>query len=136
MNGGFAPQHWLASPFKAISTLLEKAAEKLESRRRGYVTCQTGWLSDRSLAYLACGRPVVALDTGWSRIIGVHEGLRAFQNCEQAAAAILEIEAGYADASASAMNLSTSIFSASRVIGELLRKMGISVEVCMVPHND
>src|SRR5262249_46291961 len=30
-----------------------------------YVATRSGWLSDRSLCYLASGRPVLAQDTGW-----------------------------------------------------------------------
>lgn len=72
------------------------------------------------MAYLACGRPVVALDTGWSCVIGEHAGLRAFTTAEQAARAIAEIEDDYEEASRSALELSSRLFGADRVISDLL----------------
>src|SRR5262249_19266661 len=34
--------------------------------KHGYVATRSGWFSERSVAYLACGRPVVVQDTGFS----------------------------------------------------------------------
>jgi hypothetical protein len=56
---------------------------------------QTGWFSDRSLAYLASGRPVVAEETGFSEYIPTGLGLIAFRDIDSAAAAIAEIDANY-----------------------------------------
>jgi hypothetical protein len=52
------------------------AASKAEFSvaKQGYVVSGSGWFSERSVAYLASGRPVVVQDTGFSRWLGC--GLR------------------------------------------------------------
>jgi hypothetical protein len=53
-----------------------------------YVRPRSGWFSDRSVCYLAAGRPVVTQETGFSRFIPTGEGLFAFSTEEHALAAI------------------------------------------------
>jgi hypothetical protein len=60
-----------------------------------HVQLRTGWFSERSLAYLAGGRPVVAEDTGFSERIPTGTGLLAFHDINTAAAAITEIDTNY-----------------------------------------
>jgi hypothetical protein len=60
-----------------------------------HVHLQTGWFSDRSLAYLASGRPVAAEETGFSERIPTGLGLVAFRDIDGAAAAIAEIDGNY-----------------------------------------
>ena len=55
--------------------------------KSGYVNSRCGWISDRSLCYLASGRPVLAQETGFSHFIPVGEGLFAFQSTEDILAA-------------------------------------------------
>jgi hypothetical protein len=60
-----------------------------------HVELKTGWFSDRSLAYLASGRPVVAEETGFSERIPTGTGLLSFTDINSAAAAIAEVDANY-----------------------------------------
>jgi hypothetical protein len=60
-----------------------------------HVQLRTGWFSERSLAYLATGRPVVAEETGFSERIPTGTGLFAFHDLSSAAAAIVEVDANY-----------------------------------------
>ncbi|MBV8053680.1 MAG: glycosyltransferase [Deltaproteobacteria bacterium] len=60
-----------------------------------HVQLRTGWFSERSLAYLASGRPVVAEETGFSERIPTGIGLLAFHDLSTAAAAIAEVDANY-----------------------------------------
>ena len=46
--------------------------------KSGYVVSRSGWFSDRSVCYLASGRPVLAQDTGLSGIIPTGCGLVTF----------------------------------------------------------
>lgn len=102
---------------------LRASTGELGVAKEGYVTAQTGWLSDRTMSYLACGRPVVALDTGWSRIIGEFPGLRAFSTASEAAAAIKDVEKNYHEACRSALELADGIFAATNVLPQLLREV-------------
>ena len=58
-----------------------------------HVQMKTGWFSDRSIAYLASGRPVLAEETGFSERIPTGSGLVTFRNMEEAVAGVAEIDA-------------------------------------------
>src|SRR6185312_9125878 len=53
-----------------------------------YVRTNSGWFSDRAVCYLASGRPVVTMDTGFGRLYPTGEGLFPFSDHAEAAAAI------------------------------------------------
>ena len=50
-----------------------------------YVQSRSGWFSDRSICYLASGKPVIAQDTGFRDRLPTGEGLLAFSTLEEAA---------------------------------------------------
>jgi len=70
-----------------------------------YRQLRTGWFSDRSVCYLASGRPVLAEDTGFSRYLPTGHGLLTFTTMEEAVAAVAEIDANYAHHSRAAREL-------------------------------
>jgi hypothetical protein len=89
------------------------------------VRLRSGWFSDRAACYLAAGRPVVEQDTGFGDVLPLGPGLHAFRTLEEAAAAVREIEADYARASAHAAAVAREHFAAERVLGALLRVAGL-----------
>src|SRR5207253_7093448 len=72
-------------------------------RPRGEFSCakascmqfQNAWVSDRTLCYLASGKPVVVQHTGPSSYLPNGEGMFRFTSLDEAAAAITEINADY-----------------------------------------
>ena len=56
--------------------------------KNGYVRSRCGWFSDRSVMYLALGRPVILQETGWSEFYPHGEGLLPFHDEAGAAAAL------------------------------------------------
>jgi hypothetical protein len=90
-----------------------------------YVDMRTGWFSERSACYLACGRPVVLQDTAFSDLMPTGRGLMAFQSAHEAAAAILSIQADYEDHSRAARDLAATHFDASSVLRAVLSTAGI-----------
>lgn len=91
-----------------------------------YVEARTGWFSDRSICYLASGRPVVAQDTGFGRYLPTGEGLLAFATLDEAAAAIDEVSANYPAHARAARALAEEFFSSTRVLGRLLGLLGVT----------
>ncbi|HEU4735682.1 MAG TPA: hypothetical protein VFS48_01490 [Solirubrobacterales bacterium] len=85
-----------------------------------YVRSRGGWLSDRSLCYLASGKPVLAQATGFELEIEAGAGLIAFATPEEAVAGIERIEADYAAHCAAARQLAEDRFDSDRVLGRLL----------------
>ena len=90
-----------------------------------YVRTRTGWFSDRSVCYLAAGRPVVTQETGFSKFIPTGEGLFSFSSEEEALAAIERIATNYERHSAAAQEVAREYFGADRVLGNLVKKIGL-----------
>ena len=63
--------------------------------KSGYVVSRSGWFSDRSVCYMAAGRPVLAQETGFSDVLPVGEGLVAFDGVEDAVDAITAVATDY-----------------------------------------
>ncbi|HEV2728233.1 MAG TPA: hypothetical protein VGV34_08050, partial [Solirubrobacterales bacterium] len=88
-----------------------------------YVRSRGGWLSDRSLCYLASGKPVLAQATGFELEVETGTGLLAFAEPEEAMAGLEEVERAYDRHSAAARELARERFGSDRVLGELLEAL-------------
>jgi len=88
--------------------------------KHGYVVSGSGWFSERSCAYLACGRPVVTQDTGFSRFLPVGDGLLAWRTPEEALEALAEVEAHYEHHCRAAREFVEAHFDARSVLANLL----------------
>jgi hypothetical protein len=84
------------------------------------VESRGGWFSDRSICYLASGRPVLAQDTGFSRSHPVGEGLLAFQTLDEAVAGVEEIAAHYPRHCRAARAMAEAQFESGKVLTRLL----------------
>lgn len=85
-----------------------------------YVRSRGGWLSDRTLCYLASGKPAIAQATGFEREVETGAGLLCFSDFEGATAAVAEVEGNYERHSAAARELASARFDSDRVLAELL----------------
>lgn len=93
--------------------------------KSGYVVSQCGWFSDRSVCYLASGRPVVAQETGFSRHLPTGEGLFAFNDETGVMTAIEELRRDYRKQAKRAREIAGGFFDSARVLPELLAKLGL-----------
>jgi hypothetical protein len=75
---------------------------------------QNAWISDRTLCYLATGRPAVVQDTGPSDILPRDCGLFRFSTLDEAAAGLEEVVSRYDVHSAAAREVA-ELFDARRV---------------------
>jgi len=89
-----------------------------------YVDSASGWLSERSLCYLASGRPVLAQETGFSDLYPTGEGLLAFSTMDEAIAGVEAIRAAPARHAAAARALAEEHFDSDRVLTRLLDRVG------------
>ncbi|HXR60769.1 MAG TPA: hypothetical protein VN732_05535, partial [Solirubrobacterales bacterium] len=85
-----------------------------------YVRSRGGWLSDRSICYLASGKPVLAQATGYELEVEVGAGLLSFETPAEAAAGLAEVEADYDRHSTAARELARERFGSDRVLTALL----------------
>lgn len=90
-----------------------------------YVATRSGWFSDRSLCYLASGKPVLAQDTGFGDHYPTGEGLLAFSTLEEAIEGIEEIAADYDRHSRAARAIAEEFFDSDKVLSRLLDRLGI-----------
>jgi hypothetical protein len=92
--------------------------------KSGYVAARCGWFSDRSICYLASGRPVLAQETGFSRFLPTGEGLFTFQTAEDVLAAIDALRRDYPRHARAARALAEELFDSDKVLSRLLRRIG------------
>jgi hypothetical protein len=88
--------------------------------KAGYAATRCGWFSERSVAYLATGRPVLHQDTGFSEWLPTNEGVLSFHTVDDAEDGIHSIEADYEFHCRRARELATEHFSASGVLKGLI----------------
>src|SRR6266850_3389930 len=70
-----------------------------------YVRPRSGWFSDRSVCYLAAGKPVVTQDTGFGKFVPTGQGLLAYSTMEEAVDAVARVNADYAGHGAAARRI-------------------------------
>ena len=102
---------------------VQQSGAELMVAKHIYVATRSGWFSDRSICYLASGRPVLAQQTGWKFPSG--EGLLGFTNLEEAVEGCREIFADYAVHAKAARDLAVECFDSNVVLTRLLTKLGI-----------
>ena len=90
-----------------------------------YVRPKSGWFSDRSVCYLASGRPVVTMATEFSRFYPVGEGLFDYIDSEGALAAVTAIGKDYNRHARAARRLAAEFFTSDRVVGTLMEQTGL-----------
>jgi hypothetical protein len=108
----------------AYRDFIGRSKGELGIAKSGYVEAQCGWFSDRSVCYLASGRPVVAQDTGFGRFLPTGDGLLAFRTVEEAVGAIDTVEADYPTHRRRARDIAEEYFRAERVLDRLLDLVG------------
>ena len=121
---------WEVVPGEVVSKTPETYREFIQRSRgelgipkHGYVKMQGGWISDRSICYLASGRPVVIRDTGIQSAIPIDEGLITFDSTAMAVTAIENINRDYAKHRVGARQLAEKVFSTEKVLPKLLAQI-------------
>lgn len=93
--------------------------------RDQYVRPNTGWFSDRSVCYLAAGRPVITQETGFSKFYPSGKGLFGFKTMEDILAAVDNIESDYEGNCRAAQEIAREYFAAEKVVGSLMERAGL-----------
>jgi hypothetical protein len=81
---------------------------------------QNAWVSDRTLCYLASGRPVVVQDTGPSAVLPNGLGMFRFSTIEEAVQALALVNEDYPRHRRAARELAESFFDGRRILARLL----------------
>jgi len=110
--------------FSAYERYVQGSMAEIAIAKSLYVRTRGGWFSDRSASYLASGKPVLALDTGFARALPTGRGLLGFSDLEQASHAAEEVRGNLAEHSAAARELAEEHLDARVVLGRLLQELG------------
>ena len=119
------PRRVARSPLE-FQRYIQSSAAEFSVAQGVYVASGSGWFSDRSIRYLASGKPVLVQDTGFSRNYPVGEGLVAFSTPEQAAAGAERIASDYDRHARAARALAEEYFDARAVVTKLCEEVGVA----------
>jgi len=121
---------WQVRPAVEISTDLDAYRRYLAGSRgectvakEQNVRLRSGWFSERSVQYLATGRPVITQETGFSNVLPTGAGLFAFRTMEEIVAAAGSIDAAYEHHSRAAAELAGDVFDYQVVLPKLLAEV-------------
>jgi hypothetical protein len=131
--GALAENGWmLVDPTTVVATpttyarFVRRSRAEIGVAKQGYVVSRCGWFSDRSAAYLASGKPVVAQDTGFDTALPTGAGLLAFEDVETAAAAVEMVESDLGRHRRAAREIAAEHLDAARVLPALLERLAVA----------
>ncbi|PYK99375.1 MAG: hypothetical protein DME19_08965 [Verrucomicrobia bacterium] len=110
-----------ASP-ESYQSYLQQSRGEFSCAKRSCMKFRNAWVSDRTLCYLASGKPVVVQDTGPSAFLPNGEGMFRFSTPQQAAEALAAINADYQRHCRAARELAETCFDAKQVVEEILSR--------------
>ncbi len=89
-----------------------------------YVGTRSGWFSDRTVRYLASGRPAIVEDTGFGDPLETGTGLLPFNTNEEAVEAVERVRRDYRLHSLAARKIAEEFFDARKVLPAFLDRAG------------
>jgi hypothetical protein len=116
--------HAVARTPLAYRSYVKRSRAEFQCPKPIHIELKTGWLSDRSVCYLATGRPVLAQDTGFSEKLPTGRGLLRFSNMEEAVAGVEEIDGNYPLHMRAARDLAEEYFSSAKWLPMMLDACG------------
>jgi hypothetical protein len=107
---------------EAHRTYIQRSRGEFSCAKPSCVTLANAWISDRTLCYLASGKPAIVQHTGASRVLPDAGGLFRFRSLDDAVRAFAEVEADYERHSRLARALAERHFDARRVVRRVLER--------------
>jgi glycosyltransferase involved in cell wall biosynthesis len=99
---------------------IQNSRGEFSCAKRSCMKFQNAWVSDRTICYLASGKPVVVQDTGPSESLPNGEGMFRFSTPTDAACAFEAINSDYQRHSRAARRIAETCFDAKKVLQDLL----------------
>jgi hypothetical protein len=121
-NWSLVNPHAEAAGVDGFRSYIQHSRAEFSVAKSGYVKSRSGWFSDRTVCYLASGRPALVQDTGLGSRLPVGKGLLTFTTLEEAARGIEAINADYAAHCAAARRLAEEKFDAAKVLQTILER--------------
>jgi hypothetical protein len=102
---------------------IRRSAAEIMVAKNMYVESNSGWFSDRSICYLASGRPVLAQDTGIAAHYPNREGIVTFKTLDDAAAGAESIVRDYRRHAKAARTIAEEHFDSNKVLSTLMDRL-------------
>jgi len=99
---------------------VQQSRGEFSCAKRSCMKFENGWVSDRTLCYLASGKPVVVQNTGQNAYLPNGEGMFRFSTPAEAARAFEDINRDYQKHSRAARQIVETFFDAKQVVKEIL----------------
>jgi hypothetical protein len=99
---------------------IQRSRGEISCVKPSYVKLQNGWISDRSLCYLASGKPVVVQRTGLNSYLPSGAGIFQYSSTTEAAEALATVNADYERHCRSAREIAETYFDARRTAEKIL----------------
>jgi hypothetical protein len=100
----------------AFRSYVQRSGAEFSVAQGVYVDTNSGWFSDRTVRYLASGRPALVQDTGFYRRLPVGEGIIAFRTLDDAVAGADAIVGDYERHAIAARAFAEEHFDSDRVL--------------------
>jgi hypothetical protein len=110
-----------ASP-EAYRSYVQGSRGEFSCAKPSYVEFQGAWISDRTLCYLATGKPAIVQDTGPSGYLPNGEGLFRFTTLADAAGALETVNADYTRHCRAAREIAEAYFDGEQIMTQILNE--------------
>ncbi len=111
---------------QAFRSYVQGSAAEVSVAQGVYVHAGTGWFGDRTVRYLASGRPALIQDTGFSAVLGPGPGAVPFVTMADAVSGATSILEDYDRHAAAARHLAEEHFASDVVLGRLCQEVGVA----------
>ena len=88
-----------------------------------YVLFQNAWVSDRTICYLASGKPAIVQYTGKSDFLPMDQGIFRFRDIDDAIFYIEQVEKDYENQSKYARAIAEEYYDSNKVLKSLFEKI-------------
>ena len=118
----------IADPAQVASTpwdyqrYIQNSFGEFSCAKPSCVRLQNAWISDRTICYLASGKPAIVQHTGPSRFLPDASGLFRFRDLESALHSIETVVSDYDNQSRLARQLVEEYFDARKVVSSVLER--------------
>src|SRR5436309_13426194 len=104
----------------AYAAYIRRSRGEFSAAKPSCMAFQNAWVSDRTVAYLATGKPAVVQHTGPSSFLPDGEGMFRFSSLQEAADALEAVNTDYRRHSEAARQIAETYFDSKHVVREIL----------------
>ena len=110
---------------EAFRTYVQSSMGELTVAQGVYAHGRTGWFGDRTVRYLASGRPAIVQDTGWAERVEFEAGLVTFGDLDGARRAVEAVWTDLERHAKAARTVAEEHFASDVVLSEFLARADV-----------